>query len=133
MHVHNKIKTFHTATYKERTNNNKHVICQLYSIKIQKQVESNPKQPSCKKGCGSLECCCEQSDDRLRVKFLITTIQVNLVPNPSETWRRQHKRIVIIKLLPLVYTITAICWLPLCISHLFFTTAFLGAALFFYS
>jgi len=30
-------------------------------------------------------------DDRLMAKILITTIQVNLVPNPSETWRRQHK------------------------------------------
>ena len=30
MHVHNNIKTFHTATYKGKTNNNKHVICQLY-------------------------------------------------------------------------------------------------------
>jgi len=25
------------------------------------------------------------------VKILIVTIQVNLVPNPSEMWRRQHK------------------------------------------
>jgi len=32
-------------------------------------------------------------------KILITTIQVNLVPNPSEMWRRQHKftYIVVIK------------------------------------
>jgi len=32
-------------------------------------------------------------------KFLITTIQVNLVPNPRETRRRQHKftSIVVIK------------------------------------
>jgi len=38
-------------------------------------------------------------DGRLMAKFLITTIQVNLVPNPSETWRRQHKFtwIVVIK------------------------------------
>ena len=33
MHVHINIKTFHTATYKEKTNSNKHVICQLYSTK----------------------------------------------------------------------------------------------------
>ena len=25
------------------------------------------------------------------VKILIMTIQVNLLPNPSETWRRQRK------------------------------------------
>jgi len=30
-------------------------------------------------------------DGRLMAKILITTIQVNLVPNPSETWRRQYK------------------------------------------
>jgi len=35
-------------------------------------------------------------DGRLMAKFLITTIQVNFVPNPSEAWRRQHW-IVIIK------------------------------------
>jgi len=28
---------------------------------------------------------------RLMAKILIMTIQVNLVPNHSETWRRQHK------------------------------------------
>ena len=28
---------------------------------------------------------------RIMVKFLITTIQVNLVPILSEAWRRQHK------------------------------------------
>jgi len=32
-------------------------------------------------------------------KFLMTTIQVNLVPNPSETWRRQHK-LSLLKILP---------------------------------
>jgi len=30
-------------------------------------------------------------DGRLIAKVLIMTIQVNLVPNPSEMWRRQHK------------------------------------------
>jgi len=30
-------------------------------------------------------------DGRLIAKFLIATIQVNLVPNPCETWRRRHK------------------------------------------
>jgi len=32
--------------------------------------------------------CC---DGRLKTNSLITTFQVNLVPNPSEMWRRQHK------------------------------------------
>jgi len=46
MHVPNNIKTIHTATYKEW---DKHVIYRLYNIKVQKEVKSNPKQPSCKK------------------------------------------------------------------------------------
>jgi len=28
-------------------------------MQLQK-VKSNPKQPSCKKGCGPQECCCEK-------------------------------------------------------------------------
>jgi len=34
-----------------KTNNNEHVICKLYNMKLhaQKKVKSNPKQPSCKK------------------------------------------------------------------------------------
>ena len=42
---------------------------------------------------------CHGCGGRLIAKNLITTIQVNLVPNPSETWGRQHKftQIVIIK------------------------------------
>ena len=42
------------------TNNNKHAICQLHSMQLQKEVESNPKQPSCKKVCGPQKCCCEK-------------------------------------------------------------------------
>ena len=34
---------------KNKTNNNKHVVCQLHSMQLQKEVKSNPKQPSCKK------------------------------------------------------------------------------------
>jgi len=30
-------------------------------------------------------------DDRLMAKILIMTILVNLVPNLTEMWRRQHK------------------------------------------
>jgi len=46
-------------------------------------------------------------------KILIMTIQVNLVPNPSEMWRRQHKL-----LQPLAYH-QAISWPPPWISHHF--------------
>ena len=35
-------------------------------------------------------------------KILITTTQVDLVPTPSETWRRQHK-LLLLKYLPLNY------------------------------
>jgi len=34
-------------------------------------------------------------------KFLIMTIQVTLVPNPSETWKRQHTELSLLKILPL--------------------------------
>ena len=47
MHVHNNIKIL---TIKNKTNKNKHVICQLYNIQLQNEVKSNPKQLSCKKG-----------------------------------------------------------------------------------
>ena len=30
-------------------------------------------------------------DSRIMAKFLLTTIQVNLVSIPSESWRKQHK------------------------------------------
>jgi len=42
-----------------KTNNNKHVICQLYNMKLPKEVKSNLKQPSCKKMCGYCEKRCE--------------------------------------------------------------------------
>jgi len=42
-------KVFTLLPVKNKTNNNKHVICQLYNIQLQKEVKSNPKQPSCKK------------------------------------------------------------------------------------
>jgi len=35
-------------------------------------------------------------------KFLILTIQENLVPNPSEMWRRQPE-LSLLKILPLAY------------------------------
>ena len=58
MHVHNNITLL--RTYKQKTNNNKYVICQLYNMKLQKEVKTNPKQPSCKKVCSPQECCCEK-------------------------------------------------------------------------
>jgi len=66
---------------------------------ITKEVKSNPKLPSCKKVCCLKKAIVEKDvkssrnscDSRLMAKFLIMAIQVNLMPNPSETCRRQHK------------------------------------------
>ena len=57
MHANNTSKVCTLLSIKNKTNNNKHVICQLHSIQLQK---SNPKQSSCKKVCGPQECCCEK-------------------------------------------------------------------------
>jgi len=65
-------------------------------MQLQKELKSNPKQPSCKKVCGPKKAIVKKDlksrvavkngcDGRLMAKFLIMTIQVNLVPNPSET------------------------------------------------
>jgi len=82
----------------------------IHSMQLQKEVNSNPKQPNCNKGCSLQESHCEKDVkskvvakkwlvSRLMAKILIRAIQVNLVPNTSETWRRQHKFtwIVVIK------------------------------------
>jgi len=67
-------------------------------------------------------------DGRLMVKILITTIQVNLVPNPCETLRRQHIFIwiVIIKIfaISLHFLAAALDFTS------FFTMAFFRATLF---
>ena len=44
--------------------------------------------------------------------ILKITIQVNLVLNPNETWRRQHIYSAELLLLMFYQTITAISWLP---------------------
>jgi len=46
-----------------------------------------PRKPLCEIQGGSQE----MAVMVLKPKILIMTIQVNLVANPSETWRRQHK------------------------------------------
>jgi len=50
-----------------------------------------PKKAIVKKDAKSKVAAKKWLDGRLMAKNLITTIQVNLVPNPSETWRKQHK------------------------------------------
>ena len=37
MHVHNNIKTFTVLPIKSKTNNNKHIICQLYNMNYKKK------------------------------------------------------------------------------------------------
>jgi len=70
---------------------------------LQKEVESNPNSPAVKIVCGPQQGHCEKryeiqgGSQEIAVVvglwqfFLITKIQVNLVPNPSEMWRKQHK------------------------------------------
>jgi len=79
VHVHNTIKTLH-------------------NMQLQKEVKPNPKIHLYKKCVAPQECCCEKRfeiqsghqemavhDGRLfKAKFLITTIQVNLVPKRKE-------------------------------------------------
>jgi len=43
------IKVFTLFRIEDKTNNNKHVIYQFHSMQLQKEVKSNPKEPSCKK------------------------------------------------------------------------------------
>jgi len=119
-------------------------------MQLQKEVKSNPKQPHCKKkrcadpkrplwkkmwnprwqsrnGC----------DGRLMTKILITTIQVNLVPNPSETrqkftWIVVIKNFVIIKILSLAYHHSHFLAATLDFTS-FFHNALFGAAHFFFT
>jgi len=100
-------------------------------------VKCNPKQPSCKKGCGTKKIIVKKDVKskvaakkwKLMAKFLITTIQVNLVPNPSEMWRRRHKFtwIVVIKnfAISLLYHHSYFFVATLDFTS-FFTMAFLG-------
>ena len=78
-----------------------------YQVKLQKEVKSTQKQQSYKKRC----CPCKKDsmkklwnqrwwprsgcDGRIMTKFLIATIQMSLVPISSETWRRQHKLLLL--------------------------------------
>jgi len=73
-------------------------------------------------------------DGRLIAKILIMTIQVDLVPNRSETLRGNTNlvELSLLKFLLLVYHHSH-SWPPPWISHLFFTMAFLGDTHFFYS
>jgi len=67
----------------------------IHNMQIQKEVKSNPKQPSCKKKCvapivKSKMVAKKWLDGRLMAKILIMTIQVNLVPNPVEKATQIH-------------------------------------------
>jgi len=67
-------------------------------------------------------------DGRLMAKSLRTTIQLNLVPNPSETWSRPHK-FTLLNFLPLTchflaatLDFTSFSQWPSWGLHTFFTT-----------
>ena len=83
-------------------------------MKLQKEVISNQKQPSCKKGWGlqnsqgkkdvkSQVAAKNGCDGRLMAKFLITIILVNLVPNPSGGGNINSPESLLLKFLPLTY------------------------------
>jgi len=66
----------------------------------------------------------------LMVKIVIATIQVNLVPNPSEIWRNQHKFVWI--LISKIFAISLLPSRPFLSCPLgFCTMSFLGAAHYF--
>jgi len=89
-------------------------ILAIHSVQLQKEVKSNPKQPSCKKSVWAfVKKRCEiqdgSLDGMLMAKNIIMTIQLNLVPNPSESKKKIHLNLSLLKFLPLTY-ITAISW-----------------------
>jgi len=72
----------------------------MLAIHSMQLVKSNPKQLSCKKKCAAPKKAIVKKyvkskvaakkwlDGRLMAKILITTIQANLVSNPSEMWKK---------------------------------------------
>jgi len=90
-----------------------------------------PKKAIVKKGWNPSWWLRNGCDVRLIARNLITTIRVNLVANPSEMWKRQHKFTWILSLL-LTYHHSHFSAATLDFMS-FFTMAFLGAAHFFYS
>jgi len=96
-------------------------------MQLQKEVKSNPKQPSCKSVRPPIVKKDVKSkkwlDGRLMAKNLNTTLQVNLVPNPSETWRRQHKFTCIVVIKILAISLSSSHFLAATLD--FFTMAFL--------
>jgi len=124
--------------------NDGNVLATQYVIKKWSEIKS--KTPSCRKRCVApkrplwkkmwnprwrLRNGCH---GRLMAKFLITTIQVNLVPIPSETWRRQHKFtwIVIIKIFTISLPSQPFLGCHL-VFHIFFSQWPFWGCTFFYS
>ena len=68
-------------------------------------------------------------------KRLITTIQMNLMLNPSEMWRRQHKSSGILVVFNFALSLTSqpfLAWIlhlwPYCGSHTFYSRGVLGSS-----
>jgi len=73
-------------------------------------------------------------DGRLKAKILITTIQVNLMPNRSETWKRQHKFTWIIVIKIFTFSLPSQPFLGLHFGfHIFFHNSSLGGHTLFYN
>jgi len=111
----------------------------INSMQLQKEVKSNP---SCKKKCEAPKKAIVKKDVKSKVvtkkwldswlmaKNLIMTIQVNLVPNPSEATPNSLE-LLLLKFLLLTYH-QAISWPPLGF-HIFFHYGLLGGCTLFYS
>jgi len=69
------------------------VICQLRFMQLQKEMKSNPKQPSCK-NCAAPKNVVKIAQWQPRNGCngkKINTDDLNLLQNLNEMWRRQHK------------------------------------------
>jgi len=96
-----------------------------------KKLNLIQNSPAVKKRCGRKKKKMWQPrngcDGRLMAKILITTIQVNLVPYPSEMWRRQHKFTWIVLIKNFAISLWSQPFLGCLLGfHIFFTMDFWG-------
>ena len=145
MHLHNALKLFTLLPIQNKTNSNRHVIWQLHSINYKKKWNLIQNSPAVKKVRPSRMLLWKKMwnikwwprngcDSRLKANILIMTVQWICVPNCTETWRRQHKFTWIVNIKIFAFSLPSQPFLGRhFIFHIFFTTAFLMAAPFFYS
>jgi len=113
---------------------------------LKKVMKSNPKHPSCKKKCVAPKMPLwkmmwnprwrprNACDARVMIKLLITIIQVNLVSNPSEMWKRQHRFTWIVIIKNFAINVPSQLFFGRHLEfHIFFSKCFFWAAHFFYN